>query len=121
MTGLNENTINDILMRSIVNTGFEETITNVVFPFLRRVGFMWQTGSIDIGGEHFVTNIIRKRLITAIDSLPPADKPDRKKVIMYLPENELHEMGLLFYTYIVRKAGHEVLYLGQATPCQCAC
>ena len=116
MTELRENAINDILMRSIVNTGFEETITGVVFPFLRRVGFMWQTGSIDIGGEHFVTNIIRRRLITAIDSLPPPEKPDRKKVIMYLPEGELHEMGLLFFTYIVRKAGHETLYLGQATP-----
>lgn len=116
MTGFRENIINDVLMRSIVKTGFEETITGVVFPFLRRVGFMWQTGSIDIGGEHFVTNIIRRRLITAIDSLPPPEKPDRKKVIMYLPENEMHEMGLLFYTYIVRKAGHEVLYLGQATP-----
>ena len=116
MTELRENAINDVLMRSIVNTGFEETITGVVFPFLRRVGFMWQTGSIDIGGEHFVTNIIRRRLITAIDSLPPPEKPDRKKVIMYLPEGELHEMGLLFYTYVVRKAGHETLYLGQATP-----
>ena len=116
MTELRENAINDILMRSIVNTGFEETITGVVFPFLRRVGFMWQTGSIDIGGEHFVTNIIRRRLITAVDSLPPPEKPDRQKVIMYLPEGELHEMGLLFFTYIVRKAGHEVLYLGQATP-----
>lgn len=116
MTELRENAINDVLMRSIVNTGFEETITGVVFPFLRRVGFMWQTGSIDIGGEHFVTNIIRRRLVTAIDSLPPPEKPDRKKVIMYLPEGELHEMGLLFFTYIVRKAGHETLYLGQATP-----
>lgn len=116
MTELRENAINDVLMRSIVNTGFEETITGVVFPFLRRVGFMWQTGSIDIGGEHFVTNIIRRRLITAIDSLPPPEKPDRQKVIMYLPEGELHEMGLLFFTYIVRKAGHETLYLGQATP-----
>jgi DNA-binding transcriptional MerR regulator len=116
MTELRENAINDVLMRSIVNISFEETITWVVFPFLRRVGFMWQTGSIDIGGEHFVTNIIRRRLITAIDSLPPPEKPDRKKVIMYLPEGELHEMGLLFYTYIVRKAGHETLYLGQATP-----
>lgn len=116
MTGLREDIINDVLMKSIVNSGFEETISDVVFPFLRRVGFMWQTGSIDIGGEHFVTNIIRRRLITAIDSLPPPVNPDRKKVIMYLPENELHEIGLLFYTYIVRKAGHEVLYLGQATP-----
>ena len=98
------------------STEFEVTFENIVFPFLRRVGIMWHTGSVDIGAEHFVSNIFRKRLIGAIDSLPPGDKPDRKKVILYLPENELHELGLLFYTFIVRKSGHEALYLGQSTP-----
>jgi DNA-binding transcriptional MerR regulator len=116
MTEFNENAINDILMRSIINTEFEATFENIVFPFLRRVGVMWHTGSVDIGAEHFVSNIFRKRLIGAIDSLPPGDKPDRMKVILYLPENELHELGLLFYTFIVRKSGHEALYLGQSTP-----
>ena len=116
MTEFNENAINDILMRSIISTEFEVTFENIVFPFLRRVGIMWHTGSVDIGAEHFVSNIFRKRLIGAINSLPPGDKPDRKKVILYLPENELHELGLLFYTFIVRKSGHEVLYLGQSTP-----
>jgi DNA-binding transcriptional MerR regulator len=116
MTGLNENAINDILMRSVINTGFEMTFENIVFPFLRRVGLLWHTGSDDVGAEHFVSNIFRKRLICAIDSLPPGDRPDRKKVILYLPEDELHELGLLFYTFTVRKAGHETLYLGQSTP-----
>ncbi len=116
MTGFNENAINDILMRSIIRTEFEVTFEKIVFPFLRRVGIMWHTGSADIGAEHFVSNIFRKRLITAIESLQPGDQPDRKKVILYLPENELHELGLLFYTFIVRKSGHEALYLGQSTP-----
>jgi MerR family transcriptional regulator, light-induced transcriptional regulator len=112
----NGNAVNEILLRSIINTGFEETFENVVFPFLRRVGIMWLTGSANTGAEHFITNILRKRLITAIDSLPPANDPRRKRVIMFLPDNELHEMGLLFYSYLIQKIGHEVLYLGQATP-----
>jgi MerR family transcriptional regulator, light-induced transcriptional regulator len=116
MTGFNENAMNDILMRSVISTEFEATFENIVFPFLKRVGIMWHTGSADIGAEHFVSNVFRKRLICAIDSLPPGDKPDRKKVILYLPGEELHELGLLFYTFIVRKSGHETLYLGQATP-----
>lgn len=116
MTGFDEKAINDILMRSIINTGFEATFENIIFPFFRRVGIMWQTGSVDIGAEHFVSNIFRKRLICAINSLPSGDNPDRKKVILYLPENELHELGLLFYAFIVRKSGHEALYLGQSTP-----
>jgi DNA-binding transcriptional MerR regulator len=112
----NGNAVNEILLRSIINIGFEETFENVVFPFLRRVGIMWLTGSANTGAEHFITNILRKRLITAIDSVPPANDPRRKRVIMFLPDNELHEMGLLFYSYLIQKIGHEVLYLGQATP-----
>jgi MerR family transcriptional regulator, light-induced transcriptional regulator len=116
MLSFNGNAVNEILLRSIINSGFEETFSNVVFPFLRRVGIMWHTGSVNTGAEHFITNIFRGRLISAIDSLPPSNDPKRKRVIMYLPDNELHEMGLLFYAYLIRKLGHEVLYLGQATP-----
>jgi DNA-binding transcriptional MerR regulator len=116
MTGFNEKAINEILMRSIISSGIEETFERIVFPFLRRVGVMWQTGSADIGAEHFVSNIFRKRLIVATDSLPPAEGSDRKRVLLYLPEGELHELGLLFFTFIAVKAGHETLYLGQSTP-----
>jgi DNA-binding transcriptional MerR regulator len=116
MLSFNGNAVNEILLRSIINSGFEETFSKVVFPFLRRVGIMWHTGSVNIAAEHFITNIFRGRLITAIDSLPPPNDPERKRVIMYLPENELHELGLLFYAFLIRKLGHEVLYLGQTTP-----
>jgi len=116
MADFNEDAINDILLKSIITRGFEETFENIVFPFLRRVGIMWHTGSTDIGAEHFVSNIFRKRLIAAIDTLPRSDNPDSKRVILYLPENELHEMGLLLYTFTVVKAGHKAVYLGQSTP-----
>ena len=116
MINLNENAVNEILLRSITNMGFEETFTSVIFPFLKRVGIMWHTGNVSAGSEHFISNVLRRRLITAFDAIPPATSLDRKRVIMYLPENELHELGLLFYAYIIRRMGHEVLYLGQYTP-----
>jgi len=116
MLSFNGNAVNEILLRSVINIGFEETFSSVVFPFLRRVGIMWHTGSTSTGAEHFITNIFRGRLISAIDSLLPANDPKSKRVIMFLPDNELHELGLLFYSYLIRKLGHEVLYLGQTTP-----
>jgi len=116
MTDFNEKSINENLMRSIISRGFEETFEKIVFPFMRRVGIMWQTGTVDIGAEHFMTNIFRKRLIVATDSLPDADRPDKKRVLLFLPESELHEMGLLFFGFIVKKEGHDMLYLGQSTP-----
>jgi DNA-binding transcriptional MerR regulator len=116
MTGFNENSVNEILLRSIIRMGFEKTFTVVVFPFLKRVGVMWQTGSANISAEHFITNLFRRRLIAAIDALPTGTSPERKRAVLFLPENELHEMGLLFYTYVIKSIGHDVLYLGQSTP-----
>ena len=116
MISFNENAVNEILLRAIINTGFEDCFTGMVFPFLKRVGLMWHTGSASVGAEHFVSNIFRRRLIASIDALPPVSVSGRKKIIMFLPEDELHELGLLFYAYLIRKLGHEVIYLGQSTP-----
>lgn len=116
MLSFNGNAVNEVLLRSIISNGFEDTFSNVVFPFLRRVGIMWHTGSAGAGAEHFITNIFRGKLISATDSLPQTNNPEIKRVIMFLPENELHELGLLFYAYLIRKMGHEILYLGQTTP-----
>lgn len=112
----NEKTVNDVLIRMMINRGMEETMETIVFPFLRRIGIMWQTGRADIGSEHFITNIFRQKLIASTDNLSPVLKPEGKKVILFLPENELHEIGLLYYHYIIKKSGHDSLYLGQSTP-----
>lgn len=116
MNSLDEIAVNEALLKSVIERGFEATITHVVFPFLRKVGSMWHTGAVNEGTEHFISNIFRQRLIAAIDSLPPARKADSKKIIAFLPEGELHELGLLYYTYLLKKSGNEVLYLGQSTP-----
>lgn len=116
MTTFNEKGVNEVLLRSIISIGFEKTFTDLVFPFLKRVGILWHTGSVNVGAEHFVSNLFRLRIISATDALPPASNPKRQRAVMFLPENELHEIGLLFFTYLIRSMGHEVLYLGQSTP-----
>jgi len=116
MIGLNKNAVHEILLRSVINKGLEETFTGLVFPFLRRVGILWHTGSVNIGAEHFISNILRNRLISAIDALNPPDRTERKRVILFLPDNEIHELSLLFYAYLIVEMGHEVIYLGQSTP-----
>lgn len=116
MVDFNEKTVNDVLIRSMMNRGMEETMDTIVFPFLKRIGIMWQTGAADVGSEHFISNIFRQKLISAIDMLSPVLKPKRKRIILFLPENELHEIGLLFYNYVIKKMGHDSMYLGQSTP-----
>lgn len=116
MLSYNAHAVNEILLRSVISIGFEETFSSIVFPFLKRIGIMWSTGIANTSAEHFISNILRGKLIVATDSLPSANDPNRKRVIMFLPDHELHELGLLFYAYLIKKLGHEVLYLGQATP-----
>lgn len=116
MSEFDEPAVNEILLKSVIRKGFERTITSVVFPFLRQVGVMWHTGSADVSSEHFISEIIRRKLMSAYNSLSPAKSQSGKKVLMFLPENEYHDLSMLFYAYIVRSRGHEVLYLGQSTP-----
>ena len=116
MLELDEKTFNDLLSRLIISTGFENTFTNIVFPFLKKTGVLWQTGSVNPAQEHFISNIIRQKIISSIDGQSLPDVAGGKKVLMYLPEKELHEIGLLFYSYLAKQNGHEVLYLGQLTP-----
>lgn len=116
MSEFNEAAVNEILLKSVIKKGFERTITSVVFPFLRQVGVMWHTGSADVSSEHFISEIIRRKLMSAYDNLSPVKSASGKKILMFLPENEYHDLSLLFYAYIVRSLGHDVLYLGQSTP-----
>lgn len=98
-----------------IKYGFTSTMVNVIMPFLNRVGIMWQIGEINVAQEHFISNLIRRKVIVAIDGL---DIPhhDTERYLLYLPESELHELGLLFAKYLIKQAGKRVLYLGQSVP-----
>ena len=77
---------------------------------------MWQTGSINPAHEHFVSNLIKQKLLVAIDSQIPGDSQNEKTFTLFLPEGEMHELSLLFSNYLIRKRGHRVIYLGPNLP-----
>jgi MerR family transcriptional regulator, light-induced transcriptional regulator len=115
MIDMKEEMFERILNNIILKFGFEKTITDVVYPFLEKIGILWQTHNITPAHEHFITNLIRQKIIVAIDGLPiPPDTA--KKIILFLPEGEMHEMGLLFYHFLTRKKGYRTYYLGQNVP-----
>ncbi len=115
MIDMEEEMFERILNNIILKFGFEKTITDVVYPFLEKIGILWQTHNITPAHEHFISNLIRQKIIVAIDGLPIPPKT-AKKIILFLHEGEMHEMGLLFYNYLARKNGHRTYYLGQSVP-----
>ena len=111
---LNELEFKKSLIQSVKKIGFEQTIIQVIYPFLHKVGIMWQTGMINPAQEHFATNLIKQRLILAIDSVKSIEIESPKKFLLFLPENEYHEIALLFAYYVIKQHGHKILYLGQS-------
>jgi methanogenic corrinoid protein MtbC1 len=114
---LNEMKFEKLLNSLILNLGFENTMIKVLSPFFEKIGILWQIGTIKVAHEHFITNLIRQKMMVAIDGLVrPANITNQKTFILYLPETELHEIALLFYSYLIQKRGHKVIYLGQMVP-----
>lgn len=94
--------------------GIEETVTGIIFPFLEKIGILWQTGHIMPAQEHFVSSVIRQKLIVAIDQAPVS--VDGKSCLLFLPEGEHHELGLLFLHYLLKTRNARVIYLGANVP-----
>ena len=115
MINLEEENFEGVLNELIHRYGFEKAITEIVYPFLEKIGILWLTGNVSPTQEHFISNLIRQKIIVAIDALPLAPRTSRRAVL-FLPEGEHHELGLLFYYYITKKAGIRTYYLGQQVP-----
>lgn len=105
-----------ILSGCISEMGLTKTMDTVLFPYMKRVGMLWQTGTIDPSHEHFASNLIRDRIIVEIDKVVKPKRKDPKRFLLFLPETEMHETGLLFARYLLKKCGMDTMYLGQEIP-----
>jgi DNA-binding transcriptional MerR regulator len=105
----------DVLLDKIIaEFGFSKTIQQVIFPLFERIGILWQAGSIFSAHEHFVSNLIRNRLILETGKFEK--NVSAKTALFFLRENEWHEMGLLYFNFLAAEAGLRCVYLGQSLP-----
>ena len=116
MMEMNEDKFERALSRAIFKFGFTKTFTDIIHPFFDKVGTLWQIGTISPAQEHFISSLIRQKLIVAIDSLDVTITESSKTFLLFLHEEEMHELGLLFFYYIIKKAGHRVIYVGTQVP-----
>lgn len=116
MIDFDEERFEEIIDTNERQFGFENTVVNIIYPFLNRIGILWMTGSIGSGQEHFVSNLIRQKLVAAIDKQNDKSVSTGKTFVLFLPEGEFNEIGLLFANYIIRSRSNKVIYLGQNLP-----
>jgi DNA-binding transcriptional MerR regulator len=116
MLELDDAKFDKVISTSAIKYGFEETMLQIIFPFLHKVGIMWRTGEVSILQEHFISNLIRSKILVAVDGFSGTQSADAEKWLLFLPEGELHEMGLLFSKYLLNSRGRHVMYFGQSMP-----
>lgn len=107
-----------IFQSVLLSQGMERSIVNVIYPYLDRIGILWLTNHVMPAQEHFSSSIIRNKIIAAIDHLPPVTKTHEKNILLFSPEEEFHEIPLLFMQYLLKKNMRPAILLGTNTSVQ---
>ncbi|RIV47430.1 MerR family transcriptional regulator [Flagellimonas pelagia] len=96
---------------------FTQIFNEVFIPFLNELGLLWQTNTISPAHEHFISNLIKQKIYIHTDKLQMEEPTQKDKVfVLFLPENEIHEIGLLYINYELANKGYKTIYLGQTMP-----
>lgn len=107
------NTYNNLL----ANKTFSEIFYTVFLPLLNDIGMLWQTTTITPAHEHFISIHIKQKILLNIERLQSLEpKPDSKTFVLFLPDNEIHDIGLLFINYQLRSKGYHTIFLGESVP-----
>ncbi|WP_432712044.1 MerR family transcriptional regulator [Pedobacter sp.] len=111
----NDEKVDSLLSTCMESFGVDLTYQNIIYPLLVRLGLLWQKTSICPAQEHFMSNLIRQKLFAAINVLP-MPMATAKTWLLFLPEDEGHDIGLLYAKYVLKNNGEKVIYLGSYLP-----
>lgn len=115
MLDLDERRFDKIINASLLSKSFEEVLRDVIYPFLKRIGVMWRIGEVSTAQEHFIYQLIRQKIIVAIDGVELPAR-DAEKYLLFLPKSEFHDLLILLFTYILKNKGKQCIYLGVDIP-----
>lgn len=114
MVDMDESIFDQTLSQSIEKYGFEKAMMEIIYPFMNKIGILWLTNAINPAQEHFISHLVRQKIISATDQLAhPAGGP---LFFLFLPEGELHELGILLANYMLKFRGIRTIFFGQTVP-----
>lgn len=101
---------------SVIHLGFDATVNHIIYPFFQKIGILWLTGNVDPAQEHFVSILVRQKIISAIDSIPNYYNSLSKSFVVFMQHNQWHELSLLISSYLIKRHGHRPIYIGKSLP-----
>lgn len=115
-TEYDEVSFKSIYENALKEKGLKLTYEKIIYPLLVRVGYMWSQDSLAATQEHFISNILKQKIFSALENVDVEGISSDKAWLLFLPENEFHELGLLIASYLLKIAGNKVYYLGSNVP-----
>ena len=107
------NTYNKLLSEKT----FKEVFYSVFIPLMQELGFLWQTDTISPAHEHFITYLIKQKLLINTEKVQTLTPTKEDKVfVLFLPSNEIHELGIMYLNYEILLNGYQTIYLGESIP-----
>lgn len=107
------NTYNKLLNEK----SFKEVFYSVFIPLMQELGFLWQTDTISPAHEHFITYLIKQKLLINTEKVQTLTPTKEDKVfVLFLPSNEIHELGIMYLNYEILLNGYQTIYLGESIP-----
>lgn len=107
------NTYNNLLSEK----SFREVFYEIVIPLMNEIGLLWQSGTISPAQEHFISFLIKQKLLINTEKVQILEPTRNDKIfVLYLPENEIHELGLMYLNYEILLNGYKTIYLGESVP-----
>ncbi len=119
MLQFDEQLFNETYKQLTANSTFREIFTGVFLSLLEEIGLLWQTGTITIAHEHFISSLIKQKVLINIEQAQTINKTSDKTYALFLPDHEIHELGILFIYFELKIRGYHIVYLGQSVPTAC--
>jgi DNA-binding transcriptional MerR regulator len=117
MFSFDQSLFNQTYNQLLINKTFRDVFKDVCIPFLDHIGLMWQTNTLTPAHEHFISNLISQKIQINIEKIQQSLLVDDSVVyVLFLPENEIHELGLMYLNYELSLRGKKTIYLGQSIP-----
>lgn len=96
---------------------FTDVFYEVFIPLMTELGLLWQSDTITPAHEHFITYLIKQKIIANTEKIQYLKPTKTNRVfVLYLPDNEIHELGLLYLNYEIISNGYKSIYLGESVP-----
>jgi hypothetical protein len=106
-------TVRDALLQTLLTSGVDATVTDVILPVLRDVGDGWERGELGVLHEHFVSSAFRGVLGQL---RMPVQGEQLRTVVLACPPRELHDLPLELFGAMLHARWWRVVCLGANTP-----